>query len=128
MRLKSDLVDVLEATVDGRLNELEPLEWDPRPSICVVMASEGYPGEYEKGREISGLNAADALEDVKVFHAGTRLDGERVLTDGGRALGVTALGPTISSAKLRAYQAVKEIRWLGAWCRKDISDKALLRS
>ena len=126
MRLKTDLVDVLEAAVEGRLSELEPLEWDPRPSICVVMASEGYPGEYEKGREISGLDAADAIDDVKVFHAGTKLDGDRVLTDGGRVLGVTALGSTISLAKLQTYKAVKEIRWLGAWCRKDISDKALL--
>jgi phosphoribosylamine--glycine ligase len=126
MRLKTDLVDVLEAAVEGRLSELEPLEWDPRPSICVVMASEGYPGEYEKGREISGLDAADAIDGVKVFHAGTKLDGDRVLTDGGRVLGVTALGSTISVAKLQAYKAVKEIRWLGAWCRKDISDKALL--
>ena len=126
MRLKTDLVDVLEAAVEGRLSELEPLEWDPRPSICVVMASEGYPGDYEKGREISGLDEADAVDDVKVFHAGTKLDGDRVLTDGGRVLGVTALGSTISVAKLQAYKAVKEIRWLGAWCRKDISDKALL--
>lgn len=125
MRLKSDLVDLLEATVDGRLHELEPLEWDPRPSICVVMASEGYPGDYEKGREISGLEAADALDAVKVFHAGTKLDGNRVLNDGGRVLGVTAMGSTISNAKLQAYRGVKEIRWLGAWCRKDISDKAL---
>jgi phosphoribosylamine--glycine ligase len=125
MRLKTDLVDIIEATVDGRLSELEPLEWDERPSICVVMASEGYPGDYEKGREISGLDAADALEDVKVFHAGTRLENGRVLSDGGRVLGVTSLGTTISLAKLQAYKGVKEIRWRGAWCRKDISDKAL---
>ena len=126
MRLKTDIVDIIEATVDGRLSELEPLEWDDRPSICVVMASEGYPGDYEKGREISGLDAADALDDVKVFHAGTRLEDGRVLSDGGRVLGVTALGNTISGAKLQAYKGVKEIRWRGAWCRKDISDKALL--
>ena len=126
MRLKTDIVDIIEATVDGRLSELEPLEWDGRLSICVVMASEGYPGDYEKGREISGLDAADALDDVKVFHAGTRLEDGRVLSDGGRVLGVTALGNTISGAKLQAYKGVKEIRWRGAWCRKDISDKALL--
>lgn len=125
MRLKTDLVDILEATVEGRLHELESLEWDHRPSICVVMASEGYPGDYEKGREITGLDAAETIEDVKVFHAGTKLEDGRVLTDGGRVLGVTALGSTISNAKLQAYKAVKEIRWLGAWCRKDISDKAL---
>ncbi len=125
MRLKTDLVDILDATVDGRLTELPPLEWDERPSICVVMASEGYPGDYEKGREITGLAAADEIKDVKVFHAGTKLEDGRVLTNGGRVLGVTALGNSISGAKLRAYTAIKEIRWPGAWCRKDISDKAL---
>jgi phosphoribosylamine--glycine ligase len=126
MRLKTDLVDILEATVDGTLADLPPLEWDPRPAICVVMASEGYPGSYETGREISGLDAADALPDVKVFHAGTRLKDGKVITTGGRVLGVTALGDSISGAKLQAYKGVKEIRWKGAWCRKDISDKALL--
>ena len=126
MRLKTDLVDILEATIDGTLSELAPLEWDQRPCTCVVMASEGYPGEYQKGREITGLEAADALPDVKVFHAGTVLHEGKVLTAGGRVLGVTALGDTISGAKLQAYRGVKEIRWKGAWCRKDISDKALL--
>lgn len=126
MRLKTDLVDILEATVDGKLGQLAPLQWDPRPSTCVVMASEGYPGPYETGREISGLEAADGLEDVKVFHAGTILQDGKVLTTGGRVLGVTAIGDTISGAKLQAYKGVKEIRWKGAWCRKDISDKALL--
>lgn len=126
MRLKSDIVDILEATVDKRLHEIDPPEWDPRPSICVVMASQGYPGEYEKGRPITGIDAADELEGVKVFHAGTRLDNDNhVVTDGGRVLGVTALGNTISAAKLQAYTAVQKVRWSGAWCRKDISDKAL---
>ena len=125
MRLKSDLVDVIEATVDRRLEEIEPLEWDDRPSVCVVMASEGYPGAYEKGKAIRGLDAANELEDTKVFHAGTLNSGDEVVTDGGRVLGVTALGSNIPEAKLKAYQAVKEIRWDGAWCRKDISDKAL---
>ena len=90
------------------------------------MASEGYPGSYENGRIITGLDRAAAIEGVKVFHGGTKLVDGQVVTDGGRVLGVTAMGPTISSAKLKAYQAVKEIRWPGAWCRKDISDKALL--
>jgi phosphoribosylamine--glycine ligase len=125
MRLKSDLFDVLEAAADGRLGELGPLEWDDRPSTCVVMASEGYPGSYEKGYEISGLENADALDDVKVFHAGTEISDGQVVTNGGRVLGITALGNTISQAKLKAYSGVKEIRWRGAWCRKDISDKAL---
>ena len=125
MRLKSDLVDILEATIDTRLAELEAPQWDPRPSICVVMASEGYPGDYAKGHAISGLDAADAVQDVKVFHAGTKIEDEQVVNSGGRVLGVTALGDTISVAKLQAYKAVKAIRWQGAWCRKDISDKAL---
>ena len=126
MRLKTDLVDVLEATVDGQLGELEGLEWDDRPSICVVMASEGYPASYEKGHEITGIDAADQIEDVKVFHAGTSLGDGKVVNSGGRVLGVTALGSSISDAKLNAYKGVKEIRWQGAWCRKDISDKARL--
>ena len=125
MRLKSDLLDVLEATIDGRLEELAPLEWDPRPAICVVMASSGYPGSYERGLPIRGLEDAAALPDVKVFHAGTATSNGAVVTNGGRVLGVTALGNSISSAKLQAYKAVKCIRWDGAWCRKDISDKAL---
>lgn len=124
MRLKSDLLDILEATVDGKLDEIEPPVWDPRPSICVVMASQGYPGEYENGKEITGLDAAAGIEDVKVFHAGTKLVDGKVLTNGGRVLGVTALGSSLATAKLNAYTAVKEIRWPGAWCRKDISDKA----
>ncbi|MEX1098683.1 MAG: phosphoribosylamine--glycine ligase [Planctomycetales bacterium] len=124
MRLKSDLFEVLFAAAEGRLKDLPPLEWDPRPAVCVVMASEGYPGKYEKGHPIRGLEEAAQLPDTKVFHAGTAKHGERVVTNGGRVLGVTALGDDIAGAKLRAYQAVKRIRWDGAWCRKDISDKA----
>jgi phosphoribosylamine--glycine ligase len=124
MRLQTDLADVLLAASEGRLAELPPLKWDPRPAVCVVMASEGYPGPYEKGRVIRGLSDAAELEDVKVFHAGTRTSGGEVVTDGGRVLGVTALGEDINEAKRRAYEAVKRIRWDGAWCRKDISDKA----
>jgi phosphoribosylamine--glycine ligase len=90
------------------------------------MASEGYPGPYEKGRVIRGLNEAAAIPDVKVFHAGTDLVDGQVVNTGGRVLGVTALGNSLSAAKLQAYTAVKCIRWPGAWCRKDISDKALL--
>ncbi len=125
MRCKGDLLTVLEAATDGRLDEIEPPEWDPRPSVCVVMASEGYPGSYEKGLPIRGLSEANQLEDVKVFHAGTALQDGQVVASGGRVLGVTAVGNTISAAKLAAYSAVKLIRWPGAWCRKDISDKAL---
>ena len=126
MRLKTDLFDVLTAATEGRLADFAELEWDDRSAVCVVMASEGYPGAYEKGRVIRGLGDAAELNDVKVFHAGTLLSGEDVLTDGGRVLGVTALGEDVSAAKKRAYEAVKCIRWDGAWCRKDVSDKARL--
>ena len=129
MRLKTDFLDLLEATVDRRLSEIGALQWDERPSVCVVMASEGYPGKYEKGKIIRGLEEAAAIEDVKVFHAGTRLDdAQNVVTNGGRVLGVTALGDSVATAKLQAYKAIKCIRWDGAWCRKDISDKAITLS
>ncbi|XZE34206.1 phosphoribosylamine--glycine ligase [Pirellulaceae bacterium SH501] len=124
MRLKSDLLDILEATVDGRLDEIDTPEWDPRPAICVVVASQGYPGSYENGRPITGLEKAADIPDVKVFHAGTKLVDGTVVTNGGRVLGVTALGANLAAAKLNAYTAVQAVRWPGAWCRKDISDKA----
>jgi phosphoribosylamine--glycine ligase len=125
MRLNGDLVELLEATADGRLDEVRPPEWDPRPAVCVVMASEGYPGKYERGQPIRGLEEAGKLPDVKVFHAGTAMKEGQIVSDGGRVLGVTALGSSISAAKLQAYRAVKCIRFSGGWCRKDISDKAL---
>ena len=89
------------------------------------MAAEGYPGKYAKGKPIRGLDEAAKVPDVQVFHAGTTTKDGQAVTDGGRVLGVTALGNTIQTAKLQAYTAVKSIRWDGAWCRKDISDKAL---
>jgi len=128
MRLNTDLIDVMQATIDGRLQEIGSLEFDARPAICVVMASEGYPGDYEKGHPITGIAPADAMQDVKVFHAGTRLQDGQTVNAGGRVLGVTAMGDSISAAKLQAYTAVGKIRWQGAWCRKDISDKALVMS
>ncbi|HEX3872103.1 MAG TPA: phosphoribosylglycinamide synthetase C domain-containing protein, partial [Pirellulales bacterium] len=124
MRLESDLFEVLDAAVDGRLESIGPLAWDTRASVCVVMASEGYPGAYQRGKPIRGLAEAAKVPSVKVFHAGTATASGGVVTDGGRVLGVTALGATIAAAKLQAYTAVKAIRWDGAWCRKDISDKA----
>ncbi|QDT89582.1 phosphoribosylamine--glycine ligase [Gimesia algae] len=124
MRLKTDLAQLLLAAAEERLDEIDDLEWDERPAVCVVMASEGYPEEYKKGRVIRGLGEAAELADTKVFHAGTTMKDDQVVTDGGRVLGVTAIGESISQAKLKAYQAVKCIRWDGAWCRKDISDKA----
>lgn len=124
MRLDSDLAAMLYAAADGKLSTFPDLKWDPRPSVCVVMASEGYPASYEKGRPIRGLDQAAEVPDAKVFHAGTTEHGKTVVNDGGRVLGVTALGDTLDAAKQRAYEAVKPIRWDGAWCRKDISDKA----
>ena len=124
MRLKSDLAAILLAGATGKLDTLPDLEWDPRPGVCVVMAAEGYPGDYPKGHEIRGLDEAAKLPDVKVFHAGTNTRGGKIVTDGGRVLGVTALGDSIANAKFKSYQAVKCIRWDGSWCRKDISNKA----
>jgi phosphoribosylamine--glycine ligase len=124
MRLKSDLGLALMAAAEGRLDEFGPLEWDPRPAVCVVMASDGYPGSYETGHTIRGIEEANALPDVQVFHAGTTTSDGEVLSNGGRVLGVTALGDHLADAKRRAYEAVRCIRWDGAWCRKDISDKA----
>jgi phosphoribosylamine--glycine ligase len=127
MRLKSDLLDLLDAVVDERLSELPDgaVVWDTRPAVCVVMSSAGYPGKYETGKPIAGLDEVSRMADVKVFHAGTRLDNGRVVTDGGRVLGVTALGDTLVDAKKRAYEAVARISFKGAHFRTDIADKAL---
>ena len=123
MRLKTDLVTVLELAVNQELDQLESLEWDERAAVCVVMASEGYPDAYDKGHVIRGLEDAAKIPDVKVFHAGTKLnESGEVVTSGGRVLGVTGLGENVAAAKLNAYKAVKCIRWNGAWCRKDIAD------
>ena len=123
MRMKSDIVPVLTATVEGKLDS-QVIEWDRRPAVCVVMASGGYPGSYKKGIEIKGLDEAEKMEDVVVFHAGTKVQEGKTVTDGGRVLGVTALGETIEKAKERAYEAVRTISFEGAYYRKDISDKA----
>jgi phosphoribosylamine--glycine ligase len=129
MRLKTDLLDLLEAVADERLGEFEDgrLEWDPRPAVCVVLCSGGYPGKYDTGKVITGLDEVSKLPDVKVFHAGTRVQGERVVTDGGRVLGVTALGDDLAAAKARAYDAVRRIQFPGMHYRTDIADKALRR-
>ena len=125
MRMTSDLYPLLKAAAAGRLAGAAPPTWDDRASVCVVMASEGYPGDYETGKPIRGLADAAAVPDAKVFHAGTKAGLEdAVLTAGGRVLSVTALGSGATEAKRRAYEAVRRIRWEGAWCRTDISDKA----
>ena len=126
VRLQNDIVPLVEAVIDERLDACQ-LEIDPRASVCVVMASGGYPGKYDKGHEIKGIDAANRMRDVVVFHAGTRLDGKKVLSDGGRVLGVTALGDTVEAAIQKAYQAVAKITWSKAHYRRDIGQKALVR-
>jgi phosphoribosylamine--glycine ligase len=126
MRMKSDLIPVLEATIDGKLSSLK-VEWDPRSTVCVVMASGGYPGNYEKGKVISGLEEAAKIPGAFVFHAGTAFKEEKVVTNGGRVLGVTALGEGIRGAIEKAYEAAGKISWEGAYYRKDIGEKALRR-
>jgi phosphoribosylamine--glycine ligase len=127
VRLESSLLDLIDAAVDRRLEALEPPTWRPGASVTVVMASEGYPGEILKGFPIRGLDAARRVEGVQVFEAATRAGDAGVVNDGGRVLAVTAAAPSLARAKLQAYTAVKEIRWQGAWCRKDIADKGLRR-
>ncbi len=126
MRMKSDLIPVLEATIDGKLSS-QKVEWDPRSTVCVVMASGGYPGNYEKGKVISGLEEAAKVHGTFVFHAGTAFKEGKVVTNGGRVLGVTALGEGIRGAIEKAYEAVGKISWEGAYYRKDIGQKALRR-
>jgi phosphoribosylamine---glycine ligase len=123
VRLKTDLVDVLEAVIDEKLDSIT-LEWDRRSAVCVVMASGGYPGDYENGKPISGLAEAGAVPDAVVFHAGAKRVGNQVLTAGGRVLGVTALGDTFEAARKRCYEAVSRIRFDGAYYRRDIGAKA----
>lgn len=126
MRLKSDLFTVLNAIVDERLDRIA-LEWDPRPAVTVVIASEGYPGRYERGRVINNLEEVDATPDVKIFHSGTivrrdtrGVEDDRIVTDGGRVLSVSALGKDFAQARERAYKAAAKIRFQGAWYRRDI--------
>jgi phosphoribosylamine--glycine ligase len=126
MRIKSDIVPIMEAVIDGRLDQCS-LEIDDRASVCVVMAAGGYPGNYAKGLAIKGLEAVKGMPDVMVFHAGTIRKGRTVMTDGGRVLGVTAVGAGVQEAISLAYQAVGKIRWERAYCRKDIGRKALSR-
>lgn len=119
VRMKSDIVPLFEACIDGTLDQLE-LQWKPEPSVCVVMAAKGYPGSYEKGKEILGLEEAGSLPDVVVFHAGTKAEAGKVLSSGGRVLGVTSTGSDIPSAIKKAYEAVAKIQWDGIHYRKDI--------
>lgn len=124
-RMKTDLLDIIEASVNGGLGDFSKLEWDERACVCVVMASGGYPGDYKKGLEIKGLNALEGLDDIIVFHAGTKFQNGNIVTDGGRVLGVTALGDGIENAINRTYEAVSKISFEGMHYRKDIGARAL---
>ena len=124
MRLKSDLLEVCLAVCEQKLDRVT-LEWDERPAVCVVMASGGYPGDYEKGKIITGISEAEQLKDVVVFHAGTAMKDGKLVTAGGRVLGVTAIGATIADAKKQAYEAAGKISFEGAHYRRDIADKAI---
>lgn len=123
-RLENDLVELLSASADGTLNQIE-LKWNPMASVCVVIASGGYPGNYPKGKAIAGLEVANALPGTKVFHAGTALKDGQVVTNGGRVLGVTALGKDLKAAQAAAYFAVDKICFEGLQFRRDIAVKAL---
>jgi phosphoribosylamine--glycine ligase len=123
-RLENDLVELLDASANGTLSKQE-LRWNPLASVCVVMASGGYPGNYSKGQAITGVDAADELPQTKVFHAGTALKDGQIVTNGGRVLGVTALGRDLKSARAAAYAAVEKIHFAGAQFRRDIAAKAL---
>jgi phosphoribosylamine---glycine ligase len=118
-RLKTDLVDLLEATITGQLATVTA-QWDTRPAVCVVMASGGYPGHYKIGKTIAGLEHLDEKDDVIVFHAGTRMGENQILTSGGRVLGVTAVDNTLLAARGRAYEALDKIEFDGSYFRRDI--------
>ncbi len=124
MRLETDLLDLLESCVERRLDKAA-LRWRPEAAVCVVMVSKGYPGAYSKGKPIHGLLEVSRLPDTKVFHAGTALANHQTVTNGGRVLGVTALGGGLAQARDRAYEAVRKIQFDGAQFRRDIADKAL---
>jgi len=123
-RLKSDLADIMMACADGTLDKID-VKWDKSPCISVVCASKGYPDEYEKNKEIFGLEEAKKIKDVIVFHAGTKNENGKIFTNGGRVLGVTSLGKDIKSAKLNAYKAIEHIKFEGMQYRKDIGDRAI---
>ncbi|WP_317178556.1 phosphoribosylamine--glycine ligase [Pectobacterium sp. HCp5_1] len=125
LRLRSDLVELCLAACDGTLDQKDSV-WDERPSLGVVLAAGGYPADYNTGDVISGLPQQDA-EDSKVFHAGTKLNGINVVTNGGRVLCVTALGNTVAEAQQRAYEIAAGIQWQGVFCRKDIGYRAIER-
>lgn len=125
--LKTDLYDIFEACVNGNLADLK-IEWENKYACCIILCSQGYPGKYEKGREISGIDKAEALDDIIVFHAGTTAKDNQLLTNGGRVLGVTAIADNLQTALTKAYAAVKLIRFDGMHYRTDIGQSSLLNT
>ena len=126
LRMMSDLVPALIATRDGVLKDFA-LRWFPDPAIAVVMAANGYPGDYAKGSVIGGLDEAAKIDGVEIFHAGTRRDGGSILANGGRVLDVTASGKTLAEARARAYAAIDKVAWPEGFCRSDIGARAVER-
>jgi phosphoribosylamine--glycine ligase len=126
LRLMSDLVPALLASRDGQLKSFD-LRWYPDAALTVVMAAKGYPGAYQRGSAIEGLDDAASVDGVEIFHAGTKSDGGRIVANGGRVLNVSALGKTVSEAQARAYAAVDKIKWPGGFCRRDIGWQAVKR-
>ncbi|HYA88405.1 MAG TPA: phosphoribosylamine--glycine ligase [Nitrospirota bacterium] len=124
VRLETDLIDIIEAILSGSLSKID-IKWKPDSAVCVVMASGGYPGSYEKGKIICGLENAVKLNNVSVFHAGTAFKDGKIVTNGGRVLGVTGLGPVVAAAIDNAYRGVREITYDGAHYRRDIGARAL---
>lgn len=123
-RLDTDLIEIIEAILDGRLSTQE-IKWKPESAVCIVMASGGYPGNYEKGKKITGLDTAAGMKGVLVFHSGTAMKNGNIVTDGGRVLGVTGLGPAVAAAIDNAYKGAREISFDGAHYRRDIGARAL---
>lgn len=119
-RMKSDIVPYLLSCAGGALSSMSEIEWDPRPAVCIVLVSEGYPGNYDIGKVITGLDEVAQMDNVKVFHAGTKIVNNRIITAGGRVLGVTALGNTMKETAALAYEAAERIYFDGKYCRRDI--------
>jgi phosphoribosylamine---glycine ligase len=126
LRMMSDIVPALIASADGQLKNFS-LRWFDDVALTVIMATRGYPGDYGKGFVIEGLEEAARVEGVEIFHAGTKADGDRILSNGGRVLNVCATGKTVTEAQQRAYAAVDKIKWPEGFCRRDIGWQAIRR-
>jgi len=123
MRMDSDLYDYLLASTEGKLDSLSPISWKNQNAVCVVLASKGYPEAYPKNEKITGLDFSSS--NIQIFHAGTKKENDAILTNGGRVLGVTAIGNSLEDAISEAYSAVEKISWPNKYCRKDIGKKGL---